>query len=262
MTEKSSHPYHLLNPSPWPIFGAFSLLVLFIGIILAMHGVMKSPLWVGSVLIIITLAGWWKDVVTEAKSEHTQVVRRGFRYGMLLFIASELMFFVTFFWAYFNAALTPSEILGNTWPPKDITPLNPWDLPYFNTLVLLFSGTTITWAHDALTKGYVKEMMRMCALTILLGLLFLGVQTYEYIHATFPFKGGIYQSTFYMATGFHGCHVFVGIIFLGVAFVRAKLGHFKKGDHFGFDAAAWYWHFVDVVWLFLFMAIYWWGSGA
>jgi len=261
MSSTKKHPYHIVDPSPWPFVGSIGIFMMLAGVILYAREITPLLFWSGLALTLFTLLGWWRDVAKEAKTaEHTGEVKVGFRYGMALFIASEVMFFVAFFWAYFNAALDPNEAMGNVWPPKSIQTLNAWDLPYFNTLLLLLSGTTVTWAHDAISKGNVKEMMRMTAITILLGVIFLGVQAYEYSHATFAFSGGIYPSTFYMATGFHGFHVFVGVCFLSVAWFRAKAGHFSKGDHFGFDAAAWYWHFVDVVWLFLFMAIYWWGS--
>jgi cytochrome c oxidase subunit 3 len=152
--------------------------------------------------------------------------------------------------------------MGNVWPPKGVHTLDPFDLPYLNTLLLLLSGTTITWAHHSLLEGDYEDMKQKLLFTIFLGFAFLGVQMYEYAHASFAFKGGIYPSTFYMATGFHGFHVFVGAVFLVVCYFRTRLGHFTPDDHFGFEAAAWYWHFVDVVWLFLFISIYWWGSAS
>ena len=261
MSSSKTHPYHIVDPSPWPFVGSLGIFLMLSGVILYVRDITPLLFWAGLGLTLFTLLGWWRDVANEAKTkDHTKQVHTGFRYGMALFIASEVMFFVAFFWAYFNAALFPNEAMGNVWPPKSIETLNAWDLPYFNTLLLLLSGTTVTWAHDAIAKGNIKEMMRLTGVTVLLGVIFLCVQMYEYSHATFAMSGGIYPSTFYMATGFHGFHVFVGVCFLAVAWLRAKKGHFKKGDHFGFDAAAWYWHFVDVVWLFLFMAIYWWGA--
>jgi heme/copper-type cytochrome/quinol oxidase subunit 3 len=265
MAGKQNHPYHMVEQSPWPLLASLAIFFLIIGVITTVReiAVIKDIfLYSGIGLLLFTLGGWWRDVIIEAKTEHTSVARIGFRYGMLLFIASEVMFFVAFFWAYFNAAVMPTEAMGNVWPPKGIATLEVWDLPYFNTLLLLLSGTTVTWAHEAMVEGNLAEMKKMTAITILLGMIFLGVQAFEYSHATFAFTGGIYPSTFYMATGFHGLHVFVGVVFLSVCWFRAKAGHFKKGDHFGFDAAAWYWHFVDVVWLFLFIAVYWWGAGA
>ncbi|MBM3597108.1 MAG: cytochrome c oxidase subunit 3 [Alphaproteobacteria bacterium] len=257
------HPYHLVDPSPWPIVGTVAAGMLAFGLIIFMHG--KGP-W----LLIVGLAGtlytmfmWWRDVVKEATFEghHTPIVQLGMRYGMALFIASEVMFFVAWFWAYFDAALFPKEATGGVWPPKGVLTFDPFDLPFFNTLILLTSGTTVTWAHHCLREGDREGTLQGLALTIVLGVLFTCVQAYEYSHAGFAFKEGIYPSTFFMATGFHGAHVIIGTIFLIVCFFRAWKGHFKPEHHFGFEAAAWYWHFVDVVWLFLFICIYWWGAG-
>ena len=176
---------------------------------------------------------------------------------MMLFIASEVMFFVAFFWAFFASALFP---VGGVWPPEEIITFEVFDLPLMNTLVLLLSGCTVTWAHHALLNDNRKDFMIGLFLTIILGLFFTGLQAVEYSHAAFSFTDGIYPSVFFMATGFHGFHVIVGTIFLIVCFFRGYLGHFTPDQHFGFEAAAWYWHFVDVVWLFLFVAIYWWGG--
>lgn len=262
MKEAKHHPYHLVSPSPWPAIGSMSAFLLVMGMILFIRQHSALVLFAGAGLFLFTLMGWWRDVIREAKSEHTPEVRHGFRYGMALFIASEVMFFVAFFWAYFNASLMPTEAMGNVWPPKGVYTLDPFDLPYLNTLLLLLSGTTITWAHHSLLEGDNEDVKQKLLFTIFLGFTFLGVQVYEYAHADFAFKGGIYPSTFYMATGFHGFHVFVGAIFLVVCYFRTRLGHFTPDDHFGFEAAAWYWHFVDVVWLFLFISIYWWGSAS
>jgi cytochrome c oxidase subunit 3 len=181
---------------------------------------------------------------------------------MALFIASEVMFFSAFFWAFFSSSLYPAASIGGVWPPKTIHPFNPFEFPFLNTLILLLSGTTVTWAHHALIEGDRSGMLRGLTLTVLLGISFTCVQAYEYSHAAFGFKEGIYPSTFFMATGFHGFHVIIGTIFLCVCLYRAWQGHFQPDHHFGFEAAAWYWHFVDVVWLFLFVCIYWWGSGS
>jgi cytochrome c oxidase subunit 3 len=179
---------------------------------------------------------------------------------MALFIASEVMFFAAFFWAYFNASLYPKEAVGSVWPPVGLETFDPFELPLLNTLILLTSGVTVTWAHHALREGDRNGLLQGLGLTILLGIAFTSVQAYEYSHAAFGFREGIYPSTFFMATGFHGFHVIIGTTFLIVCWIRAWLGHFKPDHHFGFEAAAWYWHFVDVVWLFLFICIYWWGS--
>ena len=269
-------PYHLVEPSGWPIVGSISALVLAASALAYMHpnmygaGVEKIlkplgawPILLGIALVAFTMAGWWRDVIREANTPglHTPVVRLGLRYGMFLFISSEVMFFLAFFWAYFHFALFPEHTETGHWPPTGTLTFDPWDLPFLNTLILLTSGCTVTWAHHALKEGDRKGLVIGLALTVALGLAFTACQAYEYAHAPFTFKGGVYPSTFFMATGFHGFHVLVGTIFLIVCLVRAYKGHFTPGQHFGFEAAAWYWHFVDVVWLFLFCAIYWWGAG-
>ena len=254
-----NHPYHMVEPSPWPVLGAASALVFAVGAILFMHG---AGIWImlaGLAAVLFVAFRWWADVVREAQDgvSHNPIVRIGLRYGMALFIFTEVMFFFGFFWAYFNAALFP---VGGVWPPKGVQTFDPFDLPLLNTLILLSSGATLTWAHHALIEGNRRDLVRGLALTIVLGLIFTAVQAFEYSHAAFGFREGIYPTTFYMATGFHGFHVIVGTIFLIVCLVRATKGHFTPDHHVGFEAAAWYWHFVDVVWLFLFFSIYWWGS--
>lgn len=258
----ADHDYHLVDPSPWPIMGAFSAFVLAIGFIMFMHDMGSWVFAAGGALLLYTVFLWWRDVIREATFEghHTPAVQIGMRYGMALFIASEVMFFVAWFWAYFNASLFPPEAIGGTWPPTGIETFDPWHLPFINTVILLTSGTTLTWAHHALQSGDRRGLLAGLILTIVLGVTFTFIQAYEYSHAAFSFAGSIYGSTFYMATGFHGVHVIIGTIFLTVCLGRAYKGHFKPDHHFGFEAAAWYWHFVDVVWLFLFSCIYVWGS--
>ena len=255
------HPYHLVDPSPWPFIGSMSSFIMAIGAVLYMHGEVSWVLILGFVGVLGTMAGWFWQVIKEAEYQgyHNPVVQVGMRYGMALFIASEVMFFVAWFWAYFNAALFPTVQIEGKWPPPGVQTFDTWDLPFLNTLILLTSGITVTWAHHALREGNRKHFMQGLLLTIFLGVCFTCVQAFEYSHAAFGFREGIYSSTFYMATGFHGFHVLVGTIFLIVCFFRARSGHFKADHHFGFEAAAWYWHFVDVVWLFLFVSIYWWG---
>ncbi|SME94680.1 cytochrome c oxidase subunit 3 [Tistlia consotensis] len=264
------HPYHLVDPSPWPLIGAFSGGVLATGMVLFMHEITPWLLPVGILLVLTTMFGWWSQVVHEARvGLHTPIVRIGLRYGMLLFIASEVMFFVAFFWAYFDASLFPDEvkqflrtqITGGVWPPTSIHTFDPFALPFLNTLILLLSGCTVTWAHHALREGDRRGMIQGLGLTIILGLMFTSFQAFEYSHAAFSFRENIYSSTFFMATGFHGFHVIVGTIFLTVCFFRALRGDFTPERHVGFEAAAWYWHFVDVVWLFLFTCVYWYGAG-
>ncbi len=272
---KPQHDYHLVDPSPWPAVGAVAAFVLAVGAILWMHKMTPyAPLIFGLGVIgtLYTMLAWWRDVTREAEFQghHTRVVQISHRYGMILFIASEVMFFVAWFWAYFNVALFPAdahmvartELLGGQWPPKGIETFDPWHLPLLNTLILLTSGTTVTWAHHALLEGDRKGVKWGLILTIALGLAFTCVQAYEYMHAAFSFKGHVYGATFFMATGFHGAHVIIGTAFLIVCLIRVQLGHFTPTQHLGFEFAAWYWHFVDVVWLFLFICIYVWGAGA
>jgi cytochrome c oxidase subunit III len=257
------HPYHLVNPSPWPLLGAFSAGTLAIGAVIGMHGGTWLLAVLGFACVLGVMIGWWRDVLKEAVVEkaHTAVVKIGLRYGMALFIASEVMFFVAFFWAYFASAFYPTEATGFQWPPVGIHTVDPWELPLMMTLVLLLSGTTVTWAHHAIIEGRIAEASRALGITVGLGVIFTCIQLFEYAHASYGFTDGIFPSTFFMATGFHGFHVLIGTIFLAVCWRRTVKGDFTPDSHFGFEAAAWYWHFVDVVWLFLFMAVYVWGAG-
>ena len=273
---KPNHDYHLVNPSPWPLVGSISAFVLAVGAIfwmknLKMFGLAAGPYMFGAGLIgvLYVMIAWWAAVVHEAETgDHTRVLQLSHRYGMILFISSEVMFFVAWFWAFFDASLFSNEAIqysrveftGGHWPPKGIEVLDPWHLPLLNTLLLLTSGTTVTWAHHALLHNDREGLKKGLMATIVLGLIFSGVQAYEYIHAPFGFKNSIYGSTFFMLTGFHGFHVIIGTIFLAVCLIRAVKGQFTPKQHLGFEFAAWYWHFVDVVWLFLFAAIYVWGS--
>jgi cytochrome c oxidase subunit 3 len=269
------HDYHLVDPSPWPAVGSTAAFVMAVGAISWMHHLYAAaPLVFGAGVlgVLYTFIGWWRDVINEAEhgGYHTRVVQISHRYGMILFIASEVMFFVAWFWAYFNTALFPADLRDvartaythGVWPPAGIETFDPWHLPLLNTLILLTSGTTVTWAHHALLEGDRKGVKWGLILTVALGALFTCVQAYEYSHAAFAFSGGIYGATFFMATGFHGAHVLIGTIFLLVCLVRVLNGHFTPTQHLGFEFAAWYWHFVDVVWLFLFACIYVWGRGA
>ena len=259
---KPNHPYHLVDPSPWPVIGSIGAIALTFGLVQFMHG--HGLWWIapGIVILLATLFMWWVDVVKEAEVQghHTPVVQIGLRYGMALFIASEVMFFAAFFWAFFDASLFPKQAIGGVWPPEGIMTFDPFSLPLLNTLILLTSGCTVTWAHHALREGDRKALIQGLAITVALGLLFTAVQAYEYAHAPYGFTQTVFASTFFMATGFHGFHVIVGTTFLIVCLVRSLKGHFTPQHHFGFEAAAWYWHFVDVVWLFLFIFVYIWGG--
>ena len=269
MAATRNHPYHILPPSIWPLIGSFSALTMTAGGVLTMHGSAygKFVLLAGLSGVLLTFYSWWRDVVLESKAgDHTPIVQLHLRYGMILFIASEVMFFLAWFWAFFDFALFPSAVdsVGGVWPPKDQLVLNPLGWPLLNTMILLCSGTTVTYAHHALINGDRKGLKLGLLATIALGAVFSVVQAYEYMHAPFAFTttsgGTVYGSSFMMATGFHGAHVLIGTIFLIVCYIRAAKGDFTPQKHFGFEAAAWYWHFVDVVWLFLFISIYLWGG--
>ena len=267
------HSYHIIDPSPWPALGAIAAFAMAIGAVRWFHGASPWLLIVSFAGVLYTLFMWWRDVVAEARTGcHTPVVQLHLRYGMILFIASEVMFFVAWFWAFFDASLFAGdtvqavrfEAVGGVWPPKGVSVFDPFHLPLLNTLILLTSGTTITWAHHAMLHDDRKGVRWGLICTIGLGLVFTMVQAHEYSEAAFAFSrfndGNIYGSVFFMATGFHGFHVIVGTLFLIVCLFRELAGHFTARQHFGFEAAAWYWHFVDVVWLFLFVCIYVWGS--
>lgn len=258
------HPFHLVDPSPWPLFAAFSSFILTSGAVMYMHSYQGggAVLSLGLTMVLYSIFVWCRDVVREATFEghHTTPVQLGLRYGMLLFITTEIMFFVAFFWAFFHSSLAPTVEIGAVWPPKGIEVLNPWEIPFLNTIILLSSGASVTWAHHAILAGNRQQAITGLSFTVVLAAIFTGFQAYEYIEAPFTISDGIYGSTFYMSTGFHGFHVIVGTIFLAVCLYRLIKFHFTKQHHFGFEAAAWYWHMVDVIWLFLFASIYYWGG--
>ncbi len=271
------HDYHLVDPSPWPVVGSVAAFLLAFGLVVWMKGLVpessalafflerRQPwiLMLGGLLVAYTMIGWWLDVIKESRAgDHTPVVQIGLRYGMIMFIASEVMFFVAWFWVWFEqwlfAGVRIPEVATawSSWPPEGVTLFEPFHLPFLNTLILLTSGTTVTWAHHALQHGRRGEAKLGLFLTVALGFLFTCVQAYEYAHAEFSFGGNTYGAAFFMATGFHGAHVIIGTIFLAVCLLRLMAGQFTPEKHFGFEAAAWYWHFVDVVWLFLFAFVY------
>ncbi|GHC71518.1 cytochrome c oxidase subunit 3 [Limoniibacter endophyticus] len=278
------HDYHLVDPSPWPFMAGIAAFLMAIGGVAWMQSLKGGALplfgfdfatahWyifaIGLALMLYVMYAWWADTIKEGQEgAHTPVVLLHLRYGMIMFIASEVMFFVAWFWAFFDASLFPgeatqatrAEFTGGTWPPQGIEVLDPFHLPLYNTIILLLSGTTVTWAHHALLHNDRRGVIAGLSLTVALGVLFSYVQYYEYAHAPFEFANSIYGATFFMATGFHGFHVIIGTIFLAVCLIRAIKGHFTPERHYAFEAAAWYWHFVDVVWLFLFASIYVWAS--
>ena len=264
MIESQRHSFHLVDPSPWPISGSLGALATTVGGVMYMHSFQGGAtlLSLGIIFILYTMFVWWRDVIRESTLEghHTKVVQLGLRYGFILFIVSEVMFFFAFFWAFFHSSLAPTVEIGGIWPPKGIGVLDPREIPFLNTLILLSSGAAVTWAHHAILAGKEKRAVYALVATVLLALVFTGFQGMEYYQAPFTISDSIYGSTFFLATGFHGFHVIIGTLFLIICGIRQYLGHLTKEHHVGFEAAAWYWHFVDVVWLFLFVSIYWWGG--
>nr|YP_011004242.1 cytochrome c oxidase subunit 3 [Macrostylophora euteles]WPS93591.1 cytochrome c oxidase subunit 3 [Macrostylophora euteles] len=258
----NNHPFHLVNNSPWPLTGALSTFTLMLGMIMWFHTYNSSLMFIGMFITIMTMFQWWRDISREGTYQglHTFIVSKGLRYGMILFIISEVLFFFSFFWAFFHSSLSPSIDLGAAWPPMNINPFNPFQIPLLNTAILLSSGISITWAHHSLLENSHSQTSKSLMITIILGIYFSILQAYEYIEAPFTIADSVYGSTFFMATGFHGLHVIIGTLFLLICWIRLNIFHFSSSHHFGFEAAAWYWHFVDVVWLFLYISIYWWGS--
>lgn len=258
------HPYHLVDPSPWPLVASLGCFFFTFGLVMFFHNYIGASNMVltGFSIIIFVMYTWWRDIVREASYEgnHTIQVQTGLRNGMLLFILSEVMFFFSFFWAFFHSALAPTPEIGSLWPPLGIETINAWGVPLLNTVLLLSSGATITWAHHAIVCGHRKNALLGLTLTVFLAIIFTLLQAVEYIESTFSISDGVYGSIFFLSTGFHGIHVIIGTIFLIINLIRLINHHLTKEHHFGFEAAAWYWHFVDVVWLFLFIVIYWWGG--
>ena len=261
MSNIMCHPYHIVDESPWPLFGSIGGLYLTTGIIRWFHLNRVYLFIIGLILLGLVITQWWRDISREGAIQglHTSITELGLRWGIALFIVSEVFFFLRFFWAFFHRRLSPTVEVGSLWPPFGIQVFNPFQVPLLNTIILISSGIRVTWAHHALIEGNYTQTSQGLALTVILGIYFTMLQGLEYYEARFTFADSIYGSTFFIATGFHGLHVVVGTIFLIVTWFRHLKGEFRASHHFGFEAAAWYWHFVDVVWLFLYMVIYWWG---
>jgi cytochrome c oxidase subunit 3 len=258
------HPFHLVDKSPWPFLGGVSILGLTTGFVMYLHCYKLGGYFFifGLVSLLNTVFLWWRDVVREGtfQGHHTKKVQAGLRNGMIFFIISEMMFFFAFFFAFFSASLAPNLEIGGSWPPPGISVLNPWEVPLLNTVILLLSGSTCTMSHHAIIAGDRQNSLFGLGSTIVLGTVFTGLQALEYFEASFTISDSVYGSIFFLATGFHGAHVFIGSTFLVICFFRLVKHHFTKEHHFGFEASAFYWHFVDVVWLFLFVSMYWWGG--
>nr|YP_010736902.1 cytochrome c oxidase subunit III [Pediopsoides anchorides]WEP24776.1 cytochrome c oxidase subunit III [Pediopsoides anchorides] len=258
----NNHPFHLVDKSPWPIIASMGMLTLTSGSIMVLHKFSPMLMILGLTIILMTMYQWWRDITRESTFQgmHTKKVTLSMKMGMLMFIMSEIMFFLSFFWAFFHSSLSPNMEIGMNWPPMGIKTFNPINIPMLNTIILLTSGISMTWAHNAMMKKNLSQMIQSITITIILGLYFSMMQLYEYTEASFSISDSIYGATFFMTTGFHGIHVIIGTTFIIVKFMRVIKLHFSSNHHMGFEAAAWYWHFVDVVWLFLYMSMYWWSN--
>lgn len=262
MIIKRNHSFHLVDQRPWPLTGAIGALSLTTGIVKWFHEFNINLFILGLLIIALTCIQWWRDIKREGTLQglHTSIVLKGLKWGIILFITSEVLFFFSFFWAFFHRRLAPTLEIGLQWPPTGVYPFNPFQVPLLNTIILLSSGVTITWSHHSLLENNHSSSVISLIITIILGVYFTLLQGLEYWEASFSLADSIYGSTFFVATGFHGLHVIIGTTFLIVCFARLTSNHFSREHHFGFEAAAWYWHFVDVVWLFLYITIYWWGK--
>nr|WDY84646.1 cytochrome c oxidase subunit III [Gilpinia sp. 2 GYN-2022c] len=257
-----NHPFHLVNHSPWPLLGSLSTMIMLMGSIKWFNLKSSDLMMLGMMINLMIMIQWWRDIIRESTFQgfHTSNVLNGMKLGMILFIVSEIFFFLSFFWAFFHSSLSPSIEIGSIWPPKNIITFNPYNIPLLNTIILVSSGATVTWTHHSLMNNLKNESLKSLMLTIMLGIIFSMLQWFEYNEAPFTMADSIYGSTFYISTGFHGIHVLIGTTFLFINFLRIYFNHYSKFHHFGFEAAAWYWHFVDVIWLFLYISIYWWST--
>nr|YP_009000456.1 cytochrome c oxidase subunit III [Ornithodoros rostratus]AHF21670.1 cytochrome oxidase c subunit 3 [Ornithodoros rostratus] len=255
-----TQPFHIVDKSPWPITGSIAGLTFMTGLLNMMHNQKYITILLASLISILTMIQWWRDISREAslQGNHTKIVTFNMKWGMALFIISEIFFFISFFWAFFHSSLSPNIEIGSQWPPMGIQPFNPFSIPLLNTTILLSSGISVTWSHHSIINSKYNAAFNSLLMTVGLGILFTSLQLWEYTQAPFSISDAIFGSTFFMATGFHGLHVLIGTSFLLVTLIRIFLNQISNHHHFGFEAAAWYWHFVDVVWLFLYTFVYWW----
>lgn len=264
MATVTGHLYHLVAPSPWPLVASIGAFFFTSGLVFFFHRINYGLLifFLGFLQLLLCMYFWFRDVAIEATylGYHTKIVRNGLKMGFLFFLVSEIMLFFGFFWAFFHLALDPSIFSSGVWPPVDIVIINPLAYPLFNTLLLLTSSCSVTWAHRSIAIGSFKETIDAFLITLLLGFSFVVLQAFEYYAASFNFSDSAYASVFYCLTGLHGFHVIVGALFLLVCFIRLLCQHFSRDHYLGFVCAIWYWHFVDVVWVFLFISVYLWTS--
>nr|AFY16824.1 cytochrome c oxidase subunit III [Leptobelus sp. HL-2012] len=257
-----NHPFHLVEKSPWPLISSMALLTLTSGMVNMFFNNNMNLMLIGLTITLLCMTQWWRDMIRESTFQglHTKTVMKNMKMGMIMFILSEIMFFTAFFWAFFHSSLSPSIEIGMNWPPLNIKSFNPLSIPLLNTMILLSSGVSLTWAHSSvLTKNFTQSMKSMM-ITITLGIYFSLLQLYEYYESSFSISDSVYGSSFFMSTGFHGIHVMIGTTFIYISKMRIKNLHISSNHHVGFECSAWYWHFVDVVWLLLYISIYWWGS--
>lgn len=262
MLIKNNHTFHIVDSSPWPFLVAFATAFTMLGALDYFNYKFKILITLAYIFLILTIFSWWKNVSSEANSQglHMKKIISGLKLGIILFIVSEILFFLSFFWAFFHFTLSPNIEVGTTWPPLRIHAFNYYEVPLLNTLILLSSGLTVTWAHKLLILNKISGLIYSLTLTVALGVYFTFLQAVEYLEASYSFYDSSYGSIFFLATGFHGLHVIIGRIFLSITLIRRVKIAFSSHRHLGFEIAAWYWHFVDVVWLFLFFSIYWWAS--
>jgi len=262
MTIKWNHPFHLVNYRPWPLIRAIRILILVSGLIKWFHQYNINLFILGLTITTLTRYQWWRDITRERTYQglHTINVINGLKWGIILFIISEIFFFISFFWRFFHRRLSPNIEIGIIWPPSGVNTFNPFQIPLLNTIILLTSGISVTWTHHSLIENNFSQRKISLFITIILGIYFTILQTYEYIEAPFSIADSVYGASFFITTGFHGIHVLIGTAFLLICWIRHINFHFSSTHHFGFEAATWYWHFVDVIWLFLYISIYWWGN--
>nr|YP_010963580.1 cytochrome c oxidase subunit III [Telingana formosanus]WKZ08063.1 cytochrome c oxidase subunit III [Telingana formosanus] len=258
----NNHPFHMVDKSPWPIITSMGMLTLTSGMVNMFYKTETNILITGLLITLMCMFQWWRDIIRESTFQglHSKVVIMNMKLGMMLFILSEIMFFVSFFWSFFHSSLSPSIEIGMNWPPYNIKSFNPMSIPLLNTIILLSSGVSMTWSHSSILNNNLSKSIKSTLITIMLGMYFTSLQAYEYMVSPFSISDSVYGSSFFMSTGFHGIHVLIGSIFIMVTIMRLKNLHFSKNHHIGFECAAWYWHFVDVVWLFLYISVYWWGG--
>nr|YP_009987497.1 cytochrome c oxidase subunit III [Bambusiphaga furca]QBZ37957.1 cytochrome c oxidase subunit III [Bambusiphaga furca] len=259
---KKNHPFHLVTNSPWPLLMSFSIMNFLMSTVMLFNQKKVEFLMFSTILLMLNLYQWWRDVKRESslKGDHTNIVKKMIKMGMIMFILSEIMFFFSFFWGFFHSSLSPSMDIGLKWPPKGILPFNPMEIPLLNTIILISSGASITWAHQSLLSKKFKQTISSMLITILLSVYFTSLQWIEYKNSTFTISDSVFGSSFFLTTGFHGIHVLMGTIFIITALQSITSMKSSKLNHLSLELSAWYWHFVDVVWLFLYLIMYWWNK--